>query len=115
MSSCLESEDGRSVAPMCPALLLWEATETGVKVQVGQLGLLIVRKVNLSFEVAVFGKCLKERSVTIDEGKERAELAARRWVAQAGALLWSKTPPVPEPPPLRTSARPGGIIRKAKA
>lgn len=115
MSSCLESEDGRSVALMYPALLLWEATETGVKVQVGQLGLLIVRKVQTDFCVVVFGKELSVRSVTISEGKERAELAARRWVAQAGAILWSKTPPVPEPPPLRTSARPGGIIRRAKA
>lgn len=115
MSSCLESEGGRSVAPMYPASLPWETTATGARVQIGSLGLLIVRKVQTDFEVVVMNKALRERSVTIDEGKERAELAARRWVAQAGAILWSKTPPVPEPPPLRTSARPGGIIRKAKA
>lgn len=102
------------MALMYPTKLPWETTTTGARVQIGSLGLLIVRKVQTDFESVIFGKYLSVRSVTIDEGKERAELAARRWVAQAGAILWSKTPPVPESPPLRTSARPGGIIRKAK-
>ena len=96
---------------MFPAELPWISTPTGAQVQVSQLGLLIVRKVGTSFDVVIFGKALKERSLTIPEGKERAEMAARRWVAQAAEMLWSKdAPKVPEP--RRTVARPGGVAKR---
>lgn len=108
-----ESQRPDLLVDMYPAELPWIATETGAQVQVGQLGLLIVRKVKIDFSAVIFGKELQARSITIEEGKERAELAARRWVAQAGAILWSKEPPVP-PMPRQTYAHPGGISRKAK-
>ena len=98
---------------MYPAQLPWETTETGAKVQIGQLGLLIVRKVKTDMEVVVFGKCLMNRSVTLDDGKMRAEAAARKWIADATAILWSDVERE-KPMPPQTNARPGGIAKRQK-
>ena len=98
---------------MFPAELPWESTPTGAQVQVGHLGLLIVRKVVTDFEICVLGRALQKRSITIEEGKERAEMAARKWIAQAGAILWSKVEPEKEAP-RRTTARPGGIAKRER-
>lgn len=98
---------------MYPANLPWVATETGAQVAVGQLGLLIVRKVGTSYLVIIWGKALKERSVTLDDGKERAGHAARKWVSDAMKTLYAAEPPL-APVPTQTFARPGGI-GKAKA
>lgn len=98
---------------MYPAELPWESTETGARAQLGQLGLLIVRKVKVDMEVIVLGKILRARSLTIDDGKERAEAAARKWIAEASEMLWSEVAPL-SPMPRQTYAHPGGISRKAK-
>ena len=98
---------------MFAAELPWVETEAGVhRVQIGQLGLLIVRKINISYEVVVLGRALQARSITLTEGKERAELAARKWIAQAGAILWTKEEPK-KPELRRSTARPGGFNKKA--
>ena len=97
---------------MYPAVVPWIANAAGAQAQIGQLGLLIVRKVKIDFEIVVFGKALQARSLTIDDGKERAEAAARKWVAQAIGALWTKDQPDKETPP-RTQARPGGIGKRA--
>lgn len=96
---------------MYPANLPWVATETGAQVAVGQLGLLIVRKVQTNFEVTIWGKILKDRSVTLGDGKERAEYAARKWVSDAMKMLYAVEPPL-APVPTQTSARPGGIGKR---
>jgi hypothetical protein len=95
---------------MYPAQLPWEMTETGAKVQIGQLGLLIVRKVKTDYDVCIFGKCLKNRSVTLDDGKMRAEAAARKWIADATQILWSDVERE-KPMPPQTNARPGAIAK----
>lgn len=51
--------------------------------RLGHLGCLIVRRVRTNYEVVVFGTPLKERSDTVEEGKLRAEAAARHWIELA--------------------------------
>lgn len=97
---------------MYPAELPWVETEPGVhKVQIGQLGLLIVRKIGVVHTVVIFGKELQARSITLTEAKERAELAARKWIAQAGAIMWTREEPK-KPELRRSAARPGGVSKK---
>lgn len=98
---------------MYPANLPWVSTDSGAQVAVGQLGLLIVRKVKVNFEIVVFGKILQQRAITIDEGKDWATLAARRWLSEATGALWTHVEPT-IPVPTQTSARPGGIGKRVK-
>lgn len=98
---------------MYPADLAWAATQHGAQVQIGQLGLLVVRKVKTDYEVVVLNKALKNRSVTLDDGKMRAEAAARKWIADATQILWSEVE-AEKPMPRQTNAHPGGIARKSK-
>jgi hypothetical protein len=97
---------------MYPSDLPWIATPHGAQVQIGQLGLLVVRKVKTDMEVVVFGKCLMNRSVTLDDGKMRAEAAARKWIADATQILWSDVERE-KPMPRQTNAHPGGIAKKS--
>lgn len=96
---------------MYPAIVPWTATDTGAQAQLGHLGLLIVRKVRTDMEVIVLGKVLRARSLTLDDGKMRAEAAARKWVAEATEILWTKDKPE-APLPTWTTARPGGIAKR---
>lgn len=96
---------------MYPANLPWVATDSGAQVSLGPLGFLIVRKVKTDFAVVVLGTPLMARSVTLGDGKERAEYAARKWVSDAGKMLWTEVEPV-APVPTQTSARPGGTGKR---
>lgn len=96
---------------MYPANLPWVATETGAQVSLGPLGFLIVRKVKTDFAVVVLGTPLMARSITLGDGKERAEYAARKWVSDAMKMLYAAEPPL-APVPTQTSAPPGGIGKR---
>lgn len=77
------------------APLVWEryypfSGKPAERTSLGRLGYLVVRQVGpepTTFEVAVFGVALKERSADMVHGKERAVLAAKRWIAAAVAIL----------------------------
>ena len=96
---------------MHPADLPWHPDGAGAFVPVGPLGALMVHKKGTDFEVVVFGRPLLNHSVTLDEGKRRAEAAARLWLAQAAAVLWDRQEKaaLPEPPRKRGQARPGKL------
>lgn len=77
-------------------MIQWTENGQGASARLGLLGSLVVRKLNDSkrhiftlplYEVVVLGTALKKRSYTLDEGKERAVFAARRWLKEAASKL----------------------------